>query len=250
MQKTVFTTFFLWMVVAVGPLFAQYLTFKLDDQGYVRNWYNTGLQTERYTGIFPADNRQLQRVKEELYTNTPLEFSIPSIESFDSQLTSDIILVPKLMGENIFVENAKFHYVPTLIRSYSLTGLKVDKQSDLQVTLMTEAGGLDLWCNGYLIAKKRSAKVGRYTMYDAVLPLEKGVNTIFIRQIDLAVRDHRCNFALRVDSPADGVQVVLPGNEQFPGRIFGVEKWLNSVVMYSSGEFRAVDRPTFPVEIT
>lgn len=239
---------YIW-IGSTGTLFAQRATFDLDRQGFVRNWYNSGLKTEPYTGPYSTDNRELWKIKQDIYSNTPLGFPVPDGDVSLSSINPEIKLSLLSMGENVFVENAKFHYVPTLIRSYSLTELTVENPVEAQLTLMAEAGGPDLWCNGEKIPKKSLGKEGRYNLYGLRLSLKKGANTVFVRQIDLAARDHRCHFALRVDTPRESVKVTLPGDQQQIARFFNVEKWLYSITSSAKACLQASTPPEVPVEI-
>lgn len=221
--------------------------FRPDEQGFIRHWYNSGIRETKYAKPYSQEPETLRRLKQEVY-DTPLDFPVPDGENFDPRLAPGISLRLLSMGENLFVENFKFHFLPTVIESYSLTGLYAHTGKEVRATLMAEAGSQDLWCNGVPVNKVRTGKIGRYDMYKVILPLKIGVNTIFVRQIDLAARDNRLNFALRLDSGHD-IEVVLPGNPQTVERFYQAEEWLYSVELSRDGTFHAPGEPFFPVRI-
>lgn len=229
-------------------LYGQQVEFDLDPQGYIKNWYNSGISETPYTKDFGKEADIPN--EREILNKTPLEFDIPKINPFNENLSNGIKLKLYTMGSNIFVQNPKFFFTPTLIRSYSLTQIKSDKECDLTVSMATIVCKIRLWCNGVEVnTNSETKKVGRYEISSFKIPIKKGINTLFIRQIDLAVRDNVFDFSLRIEDNKENIKIVLPGDQNKIRDFFEADKWLQSISLSKDGTFSSNIPPVTTTKI-
>lgn len=220
--------------------------FELDQQGFIRYWYNSGIDAELYTQAFSEESRDMKATREAV-VQTPISFAIPKGRAFNPQLSEKVVLKLYATGNNIYVENFDFYFKPTVIQSYSLTQLEVEKEMEVLATIMYESE-LNIWCNGIPVERQKTETV-RGKSFQLHLKLQAGTNQLFIRQIDLAAWNNPCSFALRIDTHREEVKVSLPGNQQAIETFYGAEQWLKSIVIHPDGWCEAQTTPLSDVTI-
>jgi len=164
-------------------------------------------------------------------------------------------------GANIFVERSSFYHDLSVLNLYGATDVVAPEDCELKARFWS-CGAADLWVNGehasrhnvprymYPGAKEitiplKSGHRNQPETTDSPIVLRKGVNRLCVRLQAFGVRDTRVLYGIQILEGAEGIAIVIPGDDAFTDRAVAADRWLNSIRADGSDALRSGEKAPF-----
>ncbi len=185
------------------------ITWPLDREGFVTHYLVSGPLTEAYSSA-ERDPNQLRyeaRLRERIPRHAPVADPCPADFSTPGRLG----LPWRYVGgpDASFVNLSDFYSLMRRVTFDAVTGLVAEASGAVTAVVWSYAA-VDVYVNGRLVGGIASPVYKPIHRRVLRLPLEKGLNTVYLACETLGVRDTRSVVALQLPGASRGLQVTLP----------------------------------------
>lgn len=199
---------------------------KLDDQGFISNYMVSGPKED----VFYNDKKDSNQLRYEAYLRSIIAEHRPVEDTKEIRVGEESRLGVKWnyyydFGSS-FVNISTFYSLLRKISFDVAAVLAAPEEMDVQAVLWSYSA-VDLYCNGVCVGTIEHPVYKPIRKQNVTLHLQKGRNMIYLACENLGVRDTRSVVGLQITDHREELQVSIP-DEQFAGKVYDAEKFLNS----------------------
>ena len=190
------------------------MKYQLNEYGFITNYLVSGRKETDFSSS-AADKNQLaceKMMRSEAADHDPVMPASPIVLGALSAL--GLPWEYEYTYGSWFVDRSSFYPLLTRVELHAATILNAREEMEAEVWLWSYAA-VDLWVNGVFMGGIETPVYKPISRKIMKLPLKKGDNTIYIRLVNLGVRDTRTLFGIQIPGQErEMLSVMLPDAEK------------------------------------